>query len=396
MKIKGIFKNLAKAKGLSIQLQTTDGEMIGKTDRVKKNKFDLTIQIPDGDKAYKGPVNVIIYDNNGAKPNFKSRGKFVDLSPDQQTFDLQINTKKSKAKIKLKPKTISWQKSDESSNSDGDPSTNSRWSLGTIKNLKVPGVSPHLESINGGYRLSHTDIGMTKIAGMSSGSFALTPRGQIDGISDLTVVTSGDRIRRGYYVQRDFDTDEAEIYSAKISDDGLTLTDPFATGITDGGSMAWGVPDAVRLPDGRIRLYWVEDPPAGGKEHKEWVVSATSDDITGTRFIRDPGQRTTGGYVDFEVLRAKAGDWIAVMSTTPPARPEHPPQGIHVGTSKDGLDWTIDTDNLAPTNKSYLDPTGVAIGANQWQLVMAESENAAWGHPQDQVYTLVRTTLSLS
>ena len=88
--------------------------------------------------------------------------------------------------------------------------------------------------------------------------------------------------------------------------------------------MAWGVPDAVRLRDGRVRLYWVEDSPAGCKEHKEWIVSATSDDITGTRFIRDPGQRTTGGYADFEVLQAKAGDWIAVMSTTPPARPEHP------------------------------------------------------------------------
>ena len=384
MKIKGIFKNLANAKGLSIQLQTSDGEIIGKTDKAKKNKFNLAIQTPGKNEEQIGAINVVISDKNGNEANFKSKGKSVDLSPNEQTFTFNLNFSKKKAKLKMKPDT----------EPAGKPETT--WQLGDIRSLKTPGVSPHLESINGGYRLSYTDIGMTKVADMSSGSFAITPRGQIDGISDLTVVTSGDGIRRGYYVQRDFDTDEAEIYSAKISGDGLTLTDPFATGITDGGSMAWGVPDAVRLPDGRVRLYWVEDPPAGGKEHKEWIVSATSDDITGTRFIRDPGQRTTGGYVDFEVLQAKAGDWIAVVSTTPPARPEHPPQGIHVGTSKDGLDWTIDTDNLAPTNKSYLDPTGVAIGANQWQLVMAESENAAWGNPQDQAYTLVRTTLSLS
>ena len=384
MKIKGIFKNLTNAKGISIQLQTSDGEIIGKTDKAKKNKFNLSIQTPGKNEEQIGAINVVISDKNGNEANFKSKGKSVDLSPNEQTFTFNLTFGKKKTKLKMKPDT----------EPAGKPEAT--WQLGDIHSLKTAGVSPHLESINGGYRLSHTDIGMTKIADMSSGSFGLTPRGQIDGISDLTVVTSGDGTRRGYYVQRDFDTDEAEIYSAKISDDGLTLTDPFATGITDGGSMAWGVPDAIRLPDGRVRLYWVEDPPAGGKEHKEWIVSATSDDITGTRFIRDPGQRTTGGYVDFEVLQAKAGDWIAVMSTTPPARPEHPPQGIHVGTSKDGLDWTIDTDNLAPTNKSYLDPTGVAIGANQWQLVMAESENAAWGNPQDQVYTLVRTTLSLS
>ena len=159
--------------------------------------------------------------------------------------------------------------------------------------------------------------------------------------------------------------------------------------------MAWGVPDAVRLPDGRVRLYWVEDPPAGGIEHKEWIVSATSDDITGTRFVRDPGQRTTGGYVDFEVLQAKAGDWIAVMSSTPAAKPKHPPQGIYVGTSNDGLDWTIETDNLAPTDKSYLDPTGVPLGTNQWQLVMAESGSVYWGDPGDQPYNLVSTTLTM-
>lgn len=383
MKIKGIFKKLANAKGLSIQLQTTDGEIIRKTNKTKKNKFNFSIKTPNRNEEKIGTINVVISDKNGNEANFKSKGKPADLSPDQQTFAFNVNFSKKKAKLKMKPDT----------EPAGKPEAT--WQLGDISSLKTAGVSPHLESIGGAYRLSYTDIGMAKIADMSSGNFVLTPRGQIEGISDLTVVTSGDGIRRGYYVQRDFHTDEAEIYSAKISDDGLTLTDPFATGITDGGSMAWGVPDAIRLPDGRVRLYWVEDPPAGGKEHKEWIVSATSDDITGTRFIRDPGQRTTGGYVDFEVLQAKAGDWIAVMSSTPPARPEHPPQGIYVGTSKDGLNWTINADNLAPTNKSYLDPTGVAVGKNQWQLVMAQSENAAWGNPQDQAYSLAHTLLSL-
>ncbi len=393
MKIQGVFQKLANAKGLSVQLETPDGELIGKTTKFKGNKFTLKINTPK-DEIYKGPINIVISDANGSEANFKKRGEQVDLFSDQQTFELKINTKKSKAKIKLKPKTSSSQNQDENSDAEDESQATDTWSLGEIKSLKTPGVSPHLESLDGGYRLSHTDIGMVKISDMSN-SFELTPRGQIDGISDLTIVTSVDETRRAYYVERDFYTDEEEIYTANISDDGLTLINPSATGFMAGGSMAWGVPDAVRLPDGRARLYWVEDPPAGGIEHKEWIVSATSDDITGTRFVRDPGQRTRGGYVDFEVLQAKAGDWIAVMSSTPAAKPEHPPQGIYVGTSKDGLDWTIVTDNLAPTNKSYLDPTGVPLGANQWQLVMAESGNVYWGDPGDQPYNLVSTTLTM-
>ena len=68
--------------------------------------------------------------------------------------------------------------------------------------------------------------------------------------------------------------------------------------------------------------------------------------------------------MDFEVLRAKKGDWVAVMSTTPATIPDSP-QGIHVATSTDGLSWDVLPGNLAPTTKSYLDPTGIEIGPNQ-------------------------------
>ena len=393
MILQGVFKNLARAKGVSVKLRTTEGELIAETTKLKKNKFKLDFKTPKNE-AYKGPINIVISDNNGSASNFKNKSEWVDLDPNTQTFKVQINTKKSKAKIKLNPITVSDQNQDKNGSFNSDSDSQGDWSLGKIRSLKTPGVSPHLESIGGSYRVSHTDIGMTVVSDLSNNN-VLTPSGKMDAINDLTIVTSGDGVRRGYYTQRDFYTDEAQIYTAEISDDGLTLINPIGTGITDGGSMAWGVPDSVRLPDGRIRLYWVEDPPAGGKEHKEWIVSATSDDITGTKFTKDPGQRTTGGYVDFEVLQAKPDDWIAVMSSTPAARPEHPPQGIYVGTSKDGLDWNIDSENLAPSNKSYLDPTGVAVSANQWKLVMAESGQPYWGDPSNQDYTLVSTILTL-
>ena len=378
MKIKGIFKSLANAKGISIQLQTSDGKVIGKTDTVKKNKFKLSIQTPDNNEEKTGDINVVISDKNGNEANFKSKGKSVDLSPNEQSFTFNVNFSKKKAKLKMKPDTEAAGKAEAS------------WQLGDIRSLKTEGVSPHIEASASGYKIAYPADGFTKIDDLSS-SFQLTNKGTIDRISDLTVVTSGDGVRRGYYVEVNPTTKEKEIYTAEISEDWLTLSNPSSTGFTNGGSMAWGVPDAVRLPDGRVRLYWVEDPPAGGREHREWIVSATSTDSSGTSFNKDPGQRTTGGYVDFEVLQAKAGDWIAVMSSTPETLPSKP-QGLFVGTSKDGLGWDVNPENLAPTSMSYLDPTGVAIGPNQWQLVLAESSNSLG----DRDYTLVRTTLTMS
>ena len=378
MKIKGIFKSLVNAKGISIQLQTSDGKVNGKTDTVKKNKFKLSIQTPDNNEEKTGDINVVISDRNGNEANFKSKGKSVDLSPNEQSFTFNVNFSKKKAKLKMKPDTEAAGKAEAS------------WQLGDIRSLKTEGVSPHIEASASGYKIAYPADGFTKIDDLSS-SFQLTNKGTIDRISDLTVVTSGDGVRRGYYVEVNPTTKEKEIYTAEISEDWLTLSNPSSTGFTNGGSMAWGVPDAVRLPDGRVRLYWVEDPPAGGREHREWIVSATSTDSSGTSFNKDPGQRTTGGYVDFEVLQAKAGDWIAVMSSTPETLPSKP-QGLFVGTSKDGLGWDVNPENLAPTSMSYLDPTGVAIGPNQWQLVLAESSNSLG----DRDYTLVQTTLTMS
>jgi len=378
MKIKGIFKSLANAKGISIQLETSDGKVIGKTDTVKKNKFKLSIQTPSKNEEKTGEINVVISDKNGNEANFKSKGKSVDLSPNEQSFTFNVNFSKKKAKLKMTPDTEAAGKAEAS------------WQLGDIRSLKTEGVSPHIEASASGYKIAYPADGFTKIDDLSS-SFQLTNKGTIDRISDLTVVTSGDGVRRGYYVEVNPTTKEKEIYTAEISEDWLTLSNPSSTGFTNGGSMAWGVPDAVRLPDGRVRLYWVEDPPAGGREHREWIVSATSTDSSGTSFNKDLGQRTTGGYVDFEVLQAKAGDWIAVMSSTPETLPRKP-QGLFVGTSKDGLGWDVNPENLAPTSMSYLDPTGVAIGPNQWQLVLAESSNSLG----DRDYTLVQTTLTMS
>ena len=104
MKIKGIFKNLSNAKGISIQLQTSDGEFIGKTDKVKKNKFNLSFKTPGKNEEKTGDINIVISDKNGNEANFKSKGKSVDLSPNEQTFTFNLNFSKKKARLKMKPK----------------------------------------------------------------------------------------------------------------------------------------------------------------------------------------------------------------------------------------------------------------------------------------------------
>jgi hypothetical protein len=197
-------------------------------------------------------------------------------------------------------------------------------------------------------------------------------QGALQRVSDVTIVDTPAGERRVYFVELDPQTKDKVIYTGLISDDGLTITGQTSLGISSEGMMAWGVPDSVVTPEGLVRLYWVE---AGESRASERLVSATSTDGTGTEFVRDEGFRATGGYVDFEVLQAVDGDWLAVMSTSPENLPANP-QAIHVGTSPDGIEWTIDPTPISPLDMSYLDPTGVQTEDGDWLIVMAVAPNA--------------------
>ena len=96
------------------------------------------------------------------------------------------------------------------------------WSLSNIKSIGAIGVSPHLEidgdNIGEKYQLyySSTERNGLAIDGMST-NLELTQQGVLSSIQDLTIVTTNQGIRRAYYIDLD------EIYTALISDDGLTL-----------------------------------------------------------------------------------------------------------------------------------------------------------------------------
>ncbi|WP_225866981.1 DUF4214 domain-containing protein [Prochlorococcus marinus] len=315
------------------------------------------------------------------------------------------------------------------------------WSLANIEQLSVSGtnalgVSSHLE-INQGdsndkYQLYYTGDGGVTVNSMST-DLELTKQGEIKLIQDLTIITTNEGIRRAYYVEVDPNTGNHEILTALLSEDGLTLSQATRTGILDNGDNAWGVPDSVVLPDGRIRIYWVSTDNTDSEwtvpqddeiikndgfktPNGEWVsaneyfendrkipdsatktlaneviLSATSDTSKGTEFTVDEGYRTEGGYVDFEVLKAKENDWLAIMSSSPVTIPDEP-QGIYIGISSDGLSWEIDDNNLAPLERSYLDPTGLLLSntPNKYQIVMSSSLSILG----DREYTLVTAELT--
>jgi hypothetical protein len=93
--------------------------------------------------------------------------------------------------------------------------------------------------------------------------------------SDPTLIQfddNGTLTYRMYYVDAPGGTQE--VYTA-ISPDGLSRTQESGTGIkNEFGNRAWGVPDSVALPDGRIRIYWVDMPPEGSENEFEVIKSA--------------------------------------------------------------------------------------------------------------------------
>ena len=208
--------------------------------------------------------------------------------------------------------------------------------------------------------------------------------------SDATIVTLKDGTRKVFFVE--MGPSGKKIRFATIT--GNTLAHGAVSDLNVAGSSvsqnekAWGVPDSVVLPDGRVRVYWVlSDQSIGKAGLPETIVSATSTDSTATSFVRDPGTRLTGGYVDSDILRANDGDWVMMVSTGPGGGT----QFLYMATSKDGLNWDLNPTAISSNNESALDPTGYEIGTNTWRIYYVSSEP---GMRIDRNYVLKRAILS--
>ena len=189
------------------------------------------------------------------------------------------------------------------------------------------------------------------------------------GGSDPTLIRLGDGTYRMYYNDRD-------TIKTATSPDGLVWTEESSTGISNtNNNGAWGVPDSVELPDGRVRLYWVDTPiyvtPPNGYEV---VKSAVSPD--GLTFTEESGYRTEntngeGGWADPHVLLAEEGNWVGLFSFIPPFTEENPnePMTIHVGTSTDGLTWSLDSEPIITVTGGHVgDPASYPLGDGSYRV----------------------------
>lgn len=312
------------------------------------------------------------------------------------------------------------------------PAAADSFSLSAGQQTSLKGVSPFADPTGDGRdRVFYgpSDPGGWAMALCSRASCSNPQRLPVEFGNDLTAVTLVDGTQRAYFVTPGQTT--KTLSTAPLTFDAAGT--PQLGAITDlgisspAGQRAWGVPDSVLLPDGRVRLYWVTMPTDGStnpssptqkqlrclakalgkkrvqaigagatpkaKDKKamkkckvnpsllagartsrstEVIVSATSTDASGTSFAQDPGYRFTGGYVDSEIVQAEDGNWIALLSTGP----GDPPQRLFAATSKDGLSWAVDNAPLTPASVNALDPTAVANGDGTWRVYWSESPAA--------------------
>jgi hypothetical protein len=134
-----------------------------------------------------------------------------------------------------------------------------------------------------------------------------------------------------------------------------------------------------------VRIYIVESPVIG--KCLEKIASYISPD--GITFTKEPGWRLEGGYVDTEIIRAKANDYLMILADigcTPSRR-----QQLFVSTSKDGLTFSA-PQMLTGTGVEGLDPTGYEVSPNLFRIYYSQ----AGANKADQNYQIKRGTLTLS
>ena len=121
-----------------------------------------------------------------------------------------------------------------------------------------------------------------------------------------------------------------KIYSA-ISSDGLTFQkEGLRIDSETNGDNGWAsVPDAIVLPDGKIRMYYVT---AAGMEHG--IGSVISSD--GLNFVKEPGLRVPN-LVDPALV--KIGDKYLLFGASIDERYNALPKGIYYLESQNGLDF---------------------------------------------------------
>jgi hypothetical protein len=257
--------------------------------------------------------------------------------------------------------------------------------------LGLTGVSPHVERTGNADRLWYPGgLAGTAVADCTdAGACTSVPvTGRLG--SDFTAITLPNGTRRAYFVEISPNAGTKSVSSAACSTAACTAVGTSTVAAADlvvsQNVKAWGVPDAVVTPDGKVRLYVVESPVEGNCTEK--LASYISSD--GISFTKEAGWRLENGIsVDPEILRAKTGEWLMVLADGPGCGDRV--QKLYMSTSNDGLTWAT-PQKISGSDLRRLDPTGYEVSANVFRVYYATAVAGALG---DVTYTIKRGTIAI-
>ena len=258
--------------------------------------------------------------------------------------------------------------------------------------LGLTGVSPHVERTGNADRLWYPSLAGTIASDCTdAGSCTSVPvTGRLG--SDFTAITLPNGTRRAYFVEQSMTPGSAtkSVSSAPCLTSACTAvgtsTVAAAELVVSQNVKAWGVPDAVVTPDGKVRLYVVESPTDGNCTEK--LASYISND--GITFTKEAGWRLENGIsVDPEILRAKTGEWLMVLADGPGCGDRV--QKLYMSTSNDGLTWSA-PQKISGSDLRRLDPTGYEVSTNVFRIYYATAVAGALG---DVTYTIKRGTIAI-
>jgi hypothetical protein len=180
----------------------------------------------------------------------------------------------------------------------------------------------------------------------------------------------------------------------RTADVGLTLVDQGTVltgadvGLPPGQSVSF--PNAVLLPDGRIRLYYLTpyfgDPPGG----PSGIFSAISTD--GLHFTPELGRRSPMGGSAFDVERLPDGRWRSFSVLNAGGV-----NGIVSAISADGLTFTgepgVRLPNPVPEDKVLTCCGIVRLADGGYRMYVTDRLRGGPGAPPPQVYTAVSPDL---
>ena len=261
--------------------------------------------------------------------------------------------------------------------------------------LGLTGVSPHVERTGSADRLWYPGgLAGTSVADCNdAGACTSVPvTGRLG--SDFTAITLPNGTRRAYFVEVSMTpgANTKSVSSAACLTTACTAvgtsTVAAAELVVSQNMKAWGVPDAVVTPEGKVRLYVVESPTDGNCTEK--LASYISND--GISFTKESGWRLENGIsVDPEILRAKTGDWLMILADGPGCGDRV--QKLYTSTSNDGLTWSTPQKVFGSgSDLRRLDPTGYEVSTNVFRIYYATAVAGALG---DVTYTIKRGTIAI-